>query len=155
MTKEESVETRTSGPEFQPPPRHPDVDQISSRQKEKTDRPGFFTRAFSKDNQQTARHFFSAYAQTWVGLSPLWLAGEALTGRKVGTQFNKGRQNLLVAAQEIRGAVSTSAHDVVVIIDESFRGDSSTAARTAEVVKAAGYVPILANFVIQFNRKVN
>lgn len=118
------------------PPLHPK--ESSSAPAEKPKDKGVFDRAFSKENQKTARRFFSAYAQTWVGLSPVWLAGEALTGRKVGTQFNKGRKKLVTAAEEVRAAVATSSHDVVVILDEKLKGDGNMAARAAEVIKAAG-----------------
>lgn len=105
----------------------------------------FLKRALSKDNRLTARRFFSAYAQTWIGMSPLWLMGEALhPNKKVGTQFNKGRRNLMTAAEEVRQAVSTSGKDVVVIIDEKLKssgeGGKQFVERTAEVIKAAGCV---------------
>ncbi|KAL5480732.1 hypothetical protein ACEPAI_9672 [Sanghuangporus weigelae] len=109
---------------------------------------GLFKRALSKDNRLPARRFFSAYAQTWIGMSPLWLMGEAvLPNKKVGTQFNKGRKNLVSAAEEVRQAVSTSGKDVVVIIDEKLRGSGEggrqIAERTAEVIKAAGENAVL------------
>lgn len=104
-----------------------------------------FQRTFSKRNRQTATRFFSAYAQTWVGLSPVWLMGEALTpGAKVGAQFRKGKGKLVDVAGEVREIVVTNSRDVVVIVDEKLRGtgDGSkhAAERTAEVIKAAGYV---------------
>ncbi|KAI5116646.1 hypothetical protein M0805_000406 [Coniferiporia weirii] len=109
----------------------------------------FLERALSKDNKRTARRFFSAYAQTWVGLSPVWLMGEALApGTKVGTQFNKGRKKLVDSAEEVRQLVATSGRDVVVIVDEKLRssgggGGKQIAERTAEVIKAAGENAIL------------
>ena len=116
-----------------------------SEQKKPTQSPGLLKRVLSKDNRLTARHFFSAYAQTWIGMSPLWLMGEAIIpGKKVGSQFNKGRKNLVVAAEEVRQVVATSSKDVVVIIDEKLRssgeGGKQVAERTAEVIKAAGYI---------------
>ncbi|EJC98237.1 uncharacterized protein FOMMEDRAFT_171174 [Fomitiporia mediterranea MF3/22] len=111
--------------------------------KPQTETSGFFKRALSKDNRRTAHRFFSAYAQTWVGMSPLWLMGEAiLPGHKVGTQFNKGRKNLFGVAEEVRQVVTTSGKDVVVIIDEKLfgrgEGGKQVTERTAEVIKAAG-----------------
>src|ERR1700722_10401816 len=53
-----------------------------------------------------AKRFFSAYAETWVGLSPLWLMGEALMpDTKVGTKFKRGTNNLVKAAEDVRKAV--------------------------------------------------
>ncbi|KAH8107546.1 hypothetical protein DFH11DRAFT_1748017 [Phellopilus nigrolimitatus] len=109
---------------------------------------GFLNRALSKDNRRTARRFFSAYAQTWVGMSPVWLMGEALTpGKKVGTQFRKGTRSLADAAEDVRRVVATSGRDVVVIVDEKLRGSGGSgkqmAERTAEVIKAAGENAIL------------
>ncbi|THH00321.1 hypothetical protein EW145_g7103 [Phellinidium pouzarii] len=109
---------------------------------------GILKSALSKENRRTARRFFSAYAQAWVGLSPIWLMGEALTpGTRVGTQFNKGRKRLVDSAEDVRRVVSTSGRDVVVIIDEKLRGSGEggkqIAERTAEVLKAAGENAIL------------
>lgn len=73
--------------------------------------------------------------------------GEAIIpGKKVGSQFNKGRKNLATAAEEVGRAVTTSGKDVVVIIDEKLRstgGGKQVAERTAEVIKAAGYATFL------------
>jgi len=56
----------------------------------------------------TARRFFSASAQTWVGMTPLWLLGEAIIpGQKVGGQFKKGARKLQSAALEVQEAVQT------------------------------------------------
>ena len=93
-------------------------------------------------HSRPAQHFLSAYAHTWLGLSPLWLAGEALTpGTRVGSQFRRGRRKLIAAAAEVRAVVTDDAADVVVIVDEKLRATGhgkEIAARTAEVVKAAG-----------------
>lgn len=65
--------------------------------------------------------------------------GEALTpGMKIGTQFKKGKANLMGAAEEIRIAVSTSGRDIVVIIDEKLIAGKIDTGKTAEVLKAAG-----------------
>ncbi|KAF8531267.1 hypothetical protein JB92DRAFT_2692605, partial [Gautieria morchelliformis] len=83
--------------------------------------------------------WLGAYAQTWVGLSPVWLMGEALSpGTKVGTQFRKGTANLMGAAEEIRVAVSTTSRDIVVIVDGKLKAGKIDTGKTAEVLKAAG-----------------
>lgn len=120
--------------------------------------PSFLSRTFSTQNRASYKRFFSAYAQTWLGLSPLWLMGEAvIPGAHVGSQFNKGRKKLVDAAEEVRKAVASGAKDVVVIVDEKFRmglkggkdgkdgeGDGrKMVERTAEVIKAAGENAIL------------
>ncbi|KAH7092849.1 hypothetical protein BKA62DRAFT_645170 [Auriculariales sp. MPI-PUGE-AT-0066] len=89
------------------------------------------------------KKFLSAYAQTWVGMSPLWLMGEAIVpGQKVGGTFKKGARKLQSAAVEIQQAVSISAQDVVVIIDRQLQdtkaGSSVELTKASEVIKAAG-----------------
>lgn len=65
--------------------------------------------------------------------------GEALTpGAKVGTQFKKGKTNLIGAAEEIRIAVSTSSRDIIVIVDGKLKAGQVDTGKTAEVLKAAG-----------------
>ncbi|KZV86080.1 hypothetical protein EXIGLDRAFT_841035 [Exidia glandulosa HHB12029] len=127
------------------PPTHPDV--LKARQELTVDaeeRPGATTsRRPSSVNWGTAKKFLSAYAQTWVGMSPLWLMGEAIVpGQKVGGTFKKGARKLQGAALEVREAVSVSAKDVVVIIDErvqaSQKGGVSELTKASEVIKAAG-----------------
>lgn len=67
------------------------------------------------------------------------LMGEALTPRaKIGTQFKKGKTNLLEAAEEIRGAVSTSSQDIVVIVNGKLKAGEIDTGKMAEVLKAAG-----------------
>ena len=81
--------------------------------------------------------------------------GEALLpNSKFGAQFSKGRRNLASAAEEVREMVATSGRDVVVIVDEKIlklkesgkgKGEGGgkageVAERTAEVLKAVGYV---------------
>ncbi|KAF8527416.1 hypothetical protein BU17DRAFT_81565 [Hysterangium stoloniferum] len=127
----------------QPSPQRPELVESppsgSAPSSSKGKRSSFIDRAFSKKNQDTAKHFFSAYAQTWVGLSPIWLMGEALTpGTKVGTQFRKGTTNLVKVAEEIRTSVSISSQDIVVIVDEKLRTGKVDTVKTAEVLKAAG-----------------
>jgi hypothetical protein len=98
-------------------------------------------RLVSTENRQAARRFFSAYAQTWIGLSPIWLMGEALTpGAKLGSKFKQGSSQLKAAVNDIRLAVSTSSQDVIVIIDEKLEHGKSETNRAAEVIKAAGSV---------------
>lgn len=147
-----------------PPPRHPSTQSpavpgayIDSKAKgaDQADRSGqsgasgLLKKALSSADggkHGTATRFFSAYAQTWVGLSPIMLMYEAVTpGKKVGSQFSKGGKKLFNVGEEIRNIVATNSQDIVVIIDEKIKnsGDGSTskmAERTAEVVKAAGYV---------------
>jgi hypothetical protein len=97
-------------------------------------------RPTSSDNKRVARRFFSAYAQTWIGLSPIWLMGEALTpGKKIGSKFKHGSSQLRAAADEVRSALSTSSQDIIVIVDEKLGQRKSETSRAAEVVKAAGY----------------
>lgn len=94
---------------------------------------------FSSENKQTARRFFSAYAQTWVGLSPLWLMGEAITpGTKVGSKFKQGSSQLRAAATDVRNAVSTSHQDIIVIVDGKLGQGKTETGKAAEVIKAAG-----------------
>jgi len=107
-------------------------------------------------------------AQTWVGMTPIWLMGEAiLPGAKVGGTFKKGTKKLVNVAQELRDALMTSSEDVVVILDKHFKlnntGNSDDAMangsskakrkssgfdeqsrRAAEVIRAAGESAIVA-----------
>lgn len=81
-------------------------------------------------------------------MSPIWLLGEAvIPGRKVGTTFKKGKAGLRNAAQEISDVVSTSAKDIVVIVDQRFKETKSEKSadvfRASEVIKAAGDHAIL------------
>lgn len=65
--------------------------------------------------------------------------GEALTpGAKIGTQFKKGKANLLGAAEEIRVAVSTGSRDIIVIVDGKLNAGKIDTRKTAEVLRAAG-----------------
>lgn len=130
--------------------------------------PSLLNRALSTDNRATAKRFLSAYAETWIGLSPIWLMGEAIIpGKKVGTRFNQGKDKLFLSAREVGKMVSTSAQDVVVFfVDEKLKGKgkgemeaategekgkslaigkgkkeheaSDSIGKTAEVIKAAG-----------------
>lgn len=81
---------------------------------------------------QAGKRALKAYGRTIVGMSPIWLMGEALTGRvcyvlgarslsfamadfesllhqKVGTQFRKGTSGLVAAAEELLDIVGDSA----------------------------------------------
>lgn len=106
---------------------------------------------------KSATRFFSAYAETWIGLSPLWLMGEAITpGKKVGTRFFKGKDKLFTAAFDLQKALGDSGKDVIVIVDEKLRSVNVKSAssagvsargkeqvgKTVEVIKAAGLVAI-------------
>jgi hypothetical protein len=74
--------------------------------------------------------------------------GEALSpGAKVGTQFKKGTANLMGAAEEIRAAVSTTSRDIVVIVDGKLRAGKIGTAKTAEILKAAGWAIKLISLV--------
>ena len=97
-------------------------------------------RIFSEENKKVTRRFFSAYAQTWIGLNPLWLMGEALTpGTKVGSKFKQGSTQLREAAIQVANALSTSSQDIIVIIDQKLGEGKSDTIKTAEVIRAAGY----------------
>jgi hypothetical protein len=80
--------------------------------------------------------------------------GEALMpNTKVGTKFMCGRDNLIIAAKEVRKAVSMSTQDTVVIEDEKFKGNGTDAKahveKTGEVLKAAGLVKLVFHFCSQ------
>jgi hypothetical protein len=116
----------------------------------------------------TTKRFLSAYAQTWIGMTPIWLMGEAiLPGAKVGGTFKKGTKKLFNVAEELREALMTSSEDVVVILDKHFKlsskgnGDEAKSGagskdkpkssdfdeqsrRAAEVIRAAGESAIVA-----------
>lgn len=181
----------TSNDNSDPPPAHPDrvdptstASQTATRAEQGNNRNAnrnstFLQRAFSKpNNNHPALKFFSAYAETWVGLSPLWLMGEAIIpGQKVGSRFNKGKGKLVVAAEDIMKALTTDdggdgaavgvtggksttekGKDVVVIIDQKLREGLDNlktrpeVGRLVEVVKAAGCVyPLLALIISYLN----
>ncbi|KAF8580142.1 hypothetical protein K439DRAFT_1415626 [Ramaria rubella] len=127
----------------QPPPLHSDPEAGPGPSSNNT-KPSILERTLSAKNKDAARRFFGAYAQTWIGLSPIWLMGEALTpGVKVGAQFKKGKVNLMGAVEEIHLTVSTSSRDIVVIVDEKLRAGKVDTTKTAEVLKAAGENAIL------------
>lgn len=53
----------------------------------------------------------AASAQTWIGMTPIWLMGEAiLPGAKVGGTFKKGTRKLVNVAEELRDALMTSSY---------------------------------------------
>lgn len=57
----------------------------------------------------TGKRAFSAYAQTWIGMTPVWLMGEALIpGVKVGTTFKGGARKLLASGEEILEMIGAS-----------------------------------------------
>ncbi|KAF7981158.1 hypothetical protein HWV62_34923 [Athelia sp. TMB] len=90
----------------------------------------------------TGKRFLSAYAQTWIGMTPIWLMGEAvLPGAKVGGTFKGGKNKLFAMASELREELMTSSEDVVVILDKHFHlglGEKNTAAGTGD---ASGVTP--------------
>lgn len=111
-----------------------------------------------KNPKGTTKRFLSAYAQTWVGMTPIWLMGEAIIpGAKAGNTFRQGTKKLFSVAQELHDALVTSSEDVIIILDEHFKlsgkdaGDKSKSTgsdeqsrRAAEVVRAAGETAIVA-----------
>ncbi|KAH8916439.1 hypothetical protein BT69DRAFT_1287754, partial [Atractiella rhizophila] len=93
---------------------------------------------FSQKNVDTGKKFLTSYGKTWVGMSPVWLLGEAiLPGQKVGTQFKKGSKELLEMAEELRKELATSTSDVIIILDEKFKSTNHESQRVAELLKAA------------------
>ncbi|EJD42988.1 hypothetical protein AURDEDRAFT_114857 [Auricularia subglabra TFB-10046 SS5] len=128
-------------PPTEAPAPHQHPDGASKLRPDAQSRPS--TAGSASENWRTAKRFLSAYAQTWVGMSPLWLMGEAVVpGQNVGGMFKRGTANLRSAAVDIQRAVSTSAKDIVVIIDERVQetktGGVTELAKASEVIKAAG-----------------
>jgi hypothetical protein len=114
------------------------ADAPTKESKENTP-PSVWKRVLSDENKETATQFFSAYANTWIGLSPIWLMGEAIVpGAKFGAKFRKSRRNLVAAATDVRKAVASSSKDIVVIVDQKLSEGKEDAIKTAEVVKASG-----------------
>lgn len=83
--------------------------------------------AGSNKRKGAGKRFFSAYAQvrrphdrpggrltlralqTWIGMSPLWLMGEAIVpGQKVGGTFKKGVRKLGGSAEELLDVLGVS-----------------------------------------------
>jgi len=94
---------------------------------------------FTQQHLETGIQFLSAYAKTWIGMSPIWLMGEAIfPGQKVGNQFKQGTSELRVAAEELREALATSVKDIIVIVDEQLRNSTSETTKMTEVLKASG-----------------
>lgn len=59
----------------------------------------------------TGKRVFSAYAQTWIGMTPVWLMGEALIpGVKVGSTFKGGARKLLASGEEILEMIGASKY---------------------------------------------
>jgi len=79
-----------------------------------------------------------AYGRTIVGMSPIWLMGEAITGKKVGSQFRKGTSELVSAAEELRGILSDSTKDVLVVVDDKLRTGKTETTKTADILRSAG-----------------
>ncbi|KAG8845349.1 hypothetical protein FRB96_002549 [Tulasnella sp. 330] len=96
------------------------------------------SRIFSTDNVQATGKFLKAFGKTAVGMHPLWLMGEAVTGKKVGTQMRSGSKELIEASEAMRDLVATSASDIVIIVNEKLREKSGETAKTADVIKRAG-----------------
>ena len=104
----------------------------------------------------TAKRFFSAYAQTWIGMTPLWLMGEAVVpGRKVGGLAMEGGKGIWEVGKEVGrgvggvGGIGEGVRDVVIIVDKKIWGSKGggegggedrkeVVKRMGEVVKAAG-----------------
>ena len=60
-----------------------------------------------------ARPLAAALTIAWLGMSPLWVMGEALTpGRKVGTSFLKGTSELQVAAADLHGELGADEAEI-------------------------------------------
>lgn len=87
---------------------------------------------------QSGKKVITAYGKTLVGMSPIWLMGEALTGRKVGSQFRRGKGDLVAAAEELRGILTDSAKDILVVVDDKLRTQKDETVKTAEVLRSAG-----------------
>lgn len=123
-----------------------DVSKQPTNASDATDRPNGAKRwssVLEHKNVQAGTKFFSAYAKTWVGITPLWLMGEAVTGRKVGSQFKKGGRQLVVAAEELRAGITSSTKDVVIIVDKHLQEGKAETTKTTEILKAAGTNAIL------------
>ncbi|PVF95117.1 hypothetical protein CPB86DRAFT_828172 [Serendipita vermifera] len=96
------------------------------------------SKAWSSQEAQSGRKMLGAVGKTVVGAHPIWLMGEALTGRKVGSQFKKGSGEVVVAAEELRGILTDSAKDVLVIVDQKMKTQKEEATKTADVLRSAG-----------------
>jgi hypothetical protein len=67
-------------------------------------------------------HDLISSAQTWVGMTPIWLMGEAiLPGAKVGGTFKKGTKKLVNVAEELRDALMTSSYELLLLRSGSAR----------------------------------
>ncbi|KAG9021087.1 hypothetical protein FRB95_002863 [Tulasnella sp. JGI-2019a] len=71
-------------------------------------------------------------------MHPLWLMGEVVTGKKVGTQMRSGSKELVAASEAMRDVLATSASDVIIIVNEKLREKGGETAKTADVIKRAG-----------------
>jgi len=71
-------------------------------------------------------------------MHPLWLMGEALTGKGAGKQFKTSSSNLVAATQELRDLISVSSNDVLILVNEKLQSDKTEGKKTGEVIKQAG-----------------
>jgi len=72
-------------------------------------------------------------------MHPLWLMGEAVTGKKVGSQMRSGSKELIAASETLKQLISTSASDIIIIVNEQLQKKTEeTAGKTADVIKQAG-----------------
>jgi len=100
------------------------------------DKPSGLSKAFST---QKASKLAKAYATTLLGMSPIYLMGEALVpGRKVGTTFMKGGKELYTVAEEISKELAISSDDVILVMDKQLRSTNAETSRVAKLVKEAG-----------------
>ncbi|KAG8805696.1 hypothetical protein FRC18_006536 [Serendipita sp. 400] len=86
----------------------------------------------------SGKRMITAAGKTVIGAHPIFLMGEAITGRKVGSQFRKGKSELGAAAEELLGILGDSAKDVLVIVDEKLQAQKEETTKTADVLRSAG-----------------
>jgi len=82
--------------------------------------------------------FLKAFGKTAVGMHPLWLMGEAITGKKVGSQLRSGSKELVAASEAMRDLIATSTSDIIIIVNEQLRQKGEEGGKTADVIKQAG-----------------
>jgi hypothetical protein len=103
-----------------------------------TTQQGSASKLLSSENVRATGKFLSAFGKTAVGMHPIWLMSEAVSGKKVGTQARSGSKELLAASQALRDLLATSTNDIVIIVNEQLRSKGEETKKTAEVIKKAG-----------------
>jgi len=93
---------------------------------------------FTAEHAKATGTWLKSFGKTAVSMHPLWLMGEAVTGKKVGGTFKENSQELILASTQLKELISVSSSDIVIIVNEKFKSGQQDTQKTADVIKQAG-----------------